>query len=98
MSFFQVQLVSCPGVWLKIKDISHLKLVAILSTNKHAVHWGTERSKNILNILHCCRYYSYIICLCLSPEKNIKHCSWRVLKIALGLKTDLLSTLRLLFS
>lgn len=45
-----------------------------------------QRRESILKILCCCtwRYYSYII-LCLSYEKNIKQCIWRVIKIALDL-------------
>lgn len=95
-----ITLMSAPGEWVKVRDILPFKLVTTFSTNKHAVFWETEMYEITLKIIHCstCRYYSYIIlCLCLSHGKNIKPCSWRVIKIALGLiQTDLRSNSRLL--
>lgn len=41
-------------VWLQIRDSLHFKLVPTLSTNQHALCWGTETCESTLKILHCC--------------------------------------------
>lgn len=76
------------GEWVKVRDIFFFKFVIIFSINKYVVFWEIEMYEIILKIIYCfiCRYYSYIIlCLCFFYGKNIKSCSWRVIKIVLGL-------------